>query len=116
METDRNIPPNETYALIVGIETYSFKYGDNDAIKLGNLNGPAKAAIDFADWLVSRDVPPDNIHMFVSPLSEENEDLLKLSNKVKSLHNDKELFVQAASEKSIKDTIALLALDVNNIW
>ena len=69
------------------------------------MNGPAKAAIDFADWLVSRDVPPDNIHMFVSPLSEENEDLLKLSNKVKSLHNDKELFVRAASEKYIKDTI-----------
>jgi hypothetical protein len=114
MKNDINVPPSEIYALIVGIGTYNFEYGDTNSIKLENLKGTATSAINFADWLISRNVPPDNIYMFVSPLSQEEENLLRLLDKVKSLHDGEELLVQAASKKCIEDTInsKLLKRDV----
>lgn len=64
-----DINPEEIYALLVGIEKY---HAGPD----WNLNGPAKDAINFADWLLERRVKPENIHLFVSPL-EQNSDLLQ---------------------------------------
>jgi hypothetical protein len=76
------ISPEETYALIVGIEKYQ-------AGSDWNLNGPANDAINFANWLLARGVTPENIHLFVSPL-DENRDLLqktKLVSKTASKDN-----------------------------
>src|SRR5205809_330141 len=48
-----------TYALVVGIEKYAL--GDD-------LDGPAHDARRFADWLVARGVPHENIALLLSPL------------------------------------------------
>jgi len=52
--------PERTLALVVGVEKY----------ELGSewdLFGPAGAACQFADWLLKRDVKPENIFLFLSP-------------------------------------------------
>ncbi|ELR98089.1 ATP-binding protein [Gloeocapsa sp. PCC 73106] len=61
------INPDETHALIVGIETYN-------ADDWENLDGPANDALKFARWLLERGVNSENIHLFVSPL-EKNSNL-----------------------------------------
>lgn len=55
------IQPENVYALVVGIEKY--KAGSE-----WDLNGPANDALKFANWLLERDVKPENIQLFLSPL------------------------------------------------
>jgi hypothetical protein len=61
--TADSINPENVYALVVGIEKY--KAGSE-----WDLNGPAKDALKFANWLLDRGVKPENIQLFLSPLNE----------------------------------------------
>lgn len=69
MITSANTNWKKTYALIVGIEKY-------ESPSAPPLNGPANDAIDFANWLLDREIPHENIYLFVSPL-EENSNVLQ---------------------------------------
>jgi hypothetical protein len=60
MITD-SIKPENVYALVVGIEKYQAG-PDYD------LNGPAKDALKFAEWLLDHNVKPQNIQLFLSTL------------------------------------------------
>jgi hypothetical protein len=63
--------PQRTYAVVVGIEQYN-------AGPEWDINGPANDARYFVDWLVRRQVPPNNILCFLSPLDHgENTKLLQ---------------------------------------
>ncbi|UJW32507.1 caspase family protein [Saccharothrix sp. AJ9571] len=53
--------PEQTLAVVVAIEEY-------DAGEGWRLDGPVPDACAFADWLVSRGVPPANITLLASPL------------------------------------------------
>ncbi|GAB1544735.1 hypothetical protein NUACC21_74110 [Scytonema sp. NUACC21] len=60
--------PEQTYALIVGIE----KYQESSWNVIGG--GPINDALKFAEWLCKRQgVPQKNIHLCLSPLEENNE-------------------------------------------
>jgi len=58
--------PQTTYAIVVGIEKYEVGEGNN-------LNGPARDAGKFASWLRQKQVPAQNISLFISPLPENND-------------------------------------------
>lgn len=60
------VNPEKTYALIVGIEKY-------DKGSSWNLKGPCSDALKFAQWLLKRNVPVDNIFTYISELSEPNQ-------------------------------------------
>ncbi len=62
------VNPEHVYALVVGIEKYQ-------AGSDWDLNGPAKDALQFAKWLLARDVKPEQIQLFLSPLAQ-NEGIL----------------------------------------
>jgi hypothetical protein len=62
------ITPDRVYALVVGIEKYQ-------AGSAWDLDGPANDALKFASWLLARDVNPENIQLFLSPL-EQNAEVL----------------------------------------
>jgi hypothetical protein len=52
-------------AVVVGIEKYR---------GLGDLNGPANDACEFAKWLCDKQaVPLEHIHLFVSPLEKKRD-------------------------------------------
>jgi len=55
------INPDRVYALVVGIEKYQ-------AGSAWDLDGPANDALKFASWLLNRDVMPEHIQLFLSPL------------------------------------------------
>jgi hypothetical protein len=61
-----NTDPKKTTTIVVGVENY-------DAGQSWNLNGPAHDACQFASWLYDRQVPPENITLFISPLAENRE-------------------------------------------
>jgi len=82
-----NIEPKKTTAIVVGVENY-------DAGRDWNLNGPANDACKFAKWLCDRQVPPENITLFVSPLAKNRELVLP-----------DELSFQAATEQNITNWI-----------
>lgn len=67
-----------TYALVVGIEKY-----DNLSEDIW-LDGPACDALDFANWLIQKEVSPQNIGLFISPL-DKNEHLIQQKN-LKDIH------------------------------
>ncbi|MDY6992002.1 MAG: caspase family protein [Pseudomonadota bacterium] len=83
-----NIDPKKTFAIVIGVE----KYG---AGQDWNLSGPAHDACQFATWLCQRQVPLENIRLFVSPLAEKTRELA-LPNGLSS---------QAATEQNIRDCI-----------
>lgn len=56
-----SVVPDQIRAVVVGVESYS-------AGKNWNLDGPAHDAIRFAEWLRSKDVPPAQIRLLLSPL------------------------------------------------
>ncbi len=62
------VKPENVYALVVGIEKY--RAGSH-----WDLNGPAKDALKFTNWLLARDVKPEQIQLFLSPLTQ-NEGVL----------------------------------------
>jgi Effector-associated domain 2/Caspase domain len=53
--------PARTAALVVGIEKYAIG-------EAWDLNGPALDACRFADWLLGRGVPAENVRLLASPL------------------------------------------------
>ena len=56
-----SITPDQTHALVVGIESYA----GGPAL---NLDGPANDAYQFVRWLQGHGVPDENIILLVSPL------------------------------------------------
>jgi hypothetical protein len=52
--------PQQTYALVVGIEKYD---------KCGDLDGAASNALKFVTWLCDKQVPNENIFLFISELN-----------------------------------------------
>lgn len=58
----RGATPARTHALLIGIESY-------EAGRAWELDGPAGDVMDVYDWLVSRDVPPNQIDVLASPLA-----------------------------------------------
>ena len=61
--TSTTVKPEHTYALVVSIEKYSV--GSE-----WNLDGPVNDARNFANWLCCREVPSENIFLFLSPIDE----------------------------------------------
>jgi len=61
---DEHIKPQDTYALIVGVERYE------PSLAAEPLDGPVRDALGFVEWLNSRNVPATNIFLFLSPLQE----------------------------------------------
>jgi len=60
--------PQQTYALVVGIE----KYKEEDF----DIDGPVNSAFQFAQWLTKGGVPSENIQLCLSPI-DKNRDLVK---------------------------------------
>jgi len=63
------------HAVIIGIETY-----DKDEKKYPPLDGPARDAMNFAQWLVKGGVPPGNIRLLISAIPKNKsylDDILK---------------------------------------
>jgi len=52
--------PTNTYAYLVGVETYAL--GDH-----WNLPGPINDVFNLAEWFVLRGVPPTNLTLFLTP-------------------------------------------------
>ncbi len=82
-----NREPKKTTAIVVGVENY-------DAGQSWNLKGPAHDACKFATWLSDKQVPPENISLFISPLAENRE--LELPNG---------LSFQAATEQNVTSLV-----------
>jgi hypothetical protein len=61
--TEPTVDPSKVYALVVGIEQYQAG-PDYD------LNGPARDALSFAQWLLTHGVQPAHIQLFLSPLEQ----------------------------------------------
>ena len=86
MDTELN--PKKTYALVVGIEKYS------NVSEEYWLDGPARNAVDFAKWLLDKEVSPDNIGLFISPLDDnysfiKKADLIDINNEATSTNINK---------------------------
>ncbi|MEP6764344.1 MAG: caspase family protein [Gemmatimonadaceae bacterium] len=54
--------PKQTFAVVVGIESYT--------MKCAPLDGPAPDACNFVNWLRKQEVPADNIKLFLSPIND----------------------------------------------
>ena len=63
MTLTSTINPAKVSALVVGIEKY-------EAGTPYDLNGPARDALKFADWLLARGVKPDGIKLFITTLDQ----------------------------------------------
>ena len=66
--------PSTTQAILVGIERYASPRSIKD------LNGPAKDVLNFCQWLRDRNVPTENISVFVSPLDRNQEVVEQINN------------------------------------
>ena len=64
----RLVAPEETHAVIIGIEKYQAGW---------SLDGAAADGVRFACWLLDRGVPPAQIHLFLSPLRAVSADWLR---------------------------------------
>ncbi|MGK7957838.1 MAG: caspase family protein [Crocosphaera sp.] len=80
-----------TYALVVGVEKYEKGWS--------SLNGPAKDALNFADWLSRVGVPPEQIFLHISEL-EENQVLVD-----EFQSNNKTINVQKATRNAIDQSL-----------
>ena len=60
--------PSETVAVVIGVEQYAA--GERWA-----LSGPASDAVGFVEWLRARDVPVENIHLYLSTLDQNKADV-----------------------------------------
>ncbi|MFD9358432.1 hypothetical protein [Streptomyces sp. NPDC060031] len=57
-----NLGPGRTFALVAGVEKYDISHG-------WDLNGPARDAMRFAQWLTGPgEVPPEHVRLLLSPL------------------------------------------------
>ncbi|TRV45059.1 MAG: caspase family protein [Microcystis panniformis Mp_MB_F_20051200_S9] len=98
--------PTTTQAILVGIE----KYADSNAIP--NLNGPVNDVYQFCQWLRDRNVPPENISVFLSPLDRNVGIVDKITNLVVSepLKATRDVVNQALREEARRKTASLFFL------
>jgi hypothetical protein len=61
--------PKDTFAVVIGIEHY-----EDDRL-LADLDGPARDAASYVEWLRKSGVPADHISAFVSPLATNQEEI-----------------------------------------
>ena len=98
--------PSTTQAILVGIE----KYADSNAIP--DLNGPVNDVYQFCQWLRYRNVPPENISVFASPLDRNTgivDEITSLINS-KPLEATKDIVNKALREEARKKTASLFFL------
>ncbi|MFM6328363.1 MAG: caspase family protein [Microcystis panniformis] len=95
-----------TQAILVGIE----RYADSNAIP--DLNGPVNDVYRFCRWLRYRNVPPENISVFASPLDHNTgivDEITSLINS-KPLEATKDIVNKALREEARKKTASLFFL------
>lgn len=98
--------PSTTQAILVGIE----RYADSNAIP--DLNGPVNDVYQFCQWLRDRNVPPENISVFASPLDRNTgivDEITSLINS-KPLEATKDIVNKALREEARKKTASLFFL------
>ncbi|BAG02469.1 caspase family protein [Microcystis aeruginosa] len=98
--------PSTTQAILVGIE----RYADSNAIP--DLNGPVNDVYRFCQWLRYRNVPPENISVFASPLDRNTgivDEITSLINS-KPLEATKDIVNKALREEARKKTASLFFL------
>ena len=98
--------PSTTQAILVGIE----KYADSSSIP--DLNGPVNDVYQFCQWLRDRNVPPENISVFLSPLDCNVGIVDKITNLIdsKPLEANKDIVNKALREEARKKTATLFFL------
>jgi hypothetical protein len=98
--------PSTTQAILVGIE----KYADSSSIP--DLNGPVNDVYQFCQWLRDRNVPPENISVFLSPLDRNVGIVDKITNLIdsKPLEANKDIVNKALREEARKKTATLFFL------
>jgi len=98
--------PSTTQAILVGIE----KYADSNAIP--DLNGPVNDVYQFCQWLQDRNVPPENISVFLSPLDRNVGIVDKITNLIdsKPLEANKDIVNKALREDAREKTASLFFL------
>ncbi|MFM6760987.1 MAG: caspase family protein [Microcystis panniformis] len=106
--------PSTTQAILVGIE----KYADSSSIP--DLNGPVNDVYQFCQWLRDRNVPPENISVFLAPLDRQGRALsdrnVGIADKItdlidsKPLEASKDIVNQALREGARKKTAGLFFL------
>jgi len=98
--------PSTTQAILVGIE----RYADSNAIP--DLNGPVNDVHRFCQWLRYRNVPPENISVFASPLDRNTgivDEITSLING-KPLEATKDIINKALREEARKKKASLFFL------
>ena len=98
--------PSTTQAILVGIE----KYADSSSIP--DLNGPVNDVYQFCQWLRDRNVPPENISVFLSPLDRNVGIVDKITNLIdsKPLEANKDIVNKALREDAREKTASLFFL------
>ena len=98
--------PSTTQAILVGIE----KYADSSSIP--DLNGPVNDVYQFCQWLRDRNVPPENISVFLSPLDCNVGIVDKITNLIdsKPLEANKDIVNKALREDAREKTASLFFL------
>ena len=98
--------PSTTQAILVGIE----RYADSNAIP--DLNGPVNDVYRFCQWLRYRNVPPENISVFASPLDRNTGIVDNITKLIKSepLKATKDIINKALREEARKKTASLFFL------
>jgi hypothetical protein len=98
--------PSTTQAILVGIE----KYADSSSIP--DLNGPVNDVYQFCQWLQDRNVPPENISVFLSPLDRNVGIVDKITNLIdsKPLEANKDIVNKALREDAREKTASLFFL------
>ena len=98
--------PSTTQAILVGIE----KYADSNAIP--DLNGPVNDVYQFCQWLRDRNVPPENISVFLAPLDRNVGIVDKITNLIdsKPLEANKDIVNKALREDAREKTASLFFL------
>lgn len=97
--------PSTTQAILVGIE----KYADS---KIPDLNGPVNDVYQFCQWLRDRNVPPENISVFLAPLDRNVGIADKITDLINSkpLEASKDIVNKALREGARKKTAGLFFL------
>jgi len=98
--------PSTTQAILVGIEKYA------DSRSIPDLNGPVNDVYQFCQWLRDRNVPPENISVFLAPLDRNVGIVDKITNLIdsKPLEANKDIVNKALREEARKKTASLFFL------
>lgn len=98
--------PSTTQAILVGIEKYA------DSRSIPDLNGPVNDVYRFCQWLRDRNVPPENISVFLAPLHRNVGIVDKITNLIdsKPLEANKDIVDNALREDAREKTASLFFL------